>query len=79
MSRDTSNQTKAGFAIRAIHLGHTPADTLGSLTPPVLITSTYAFEAAVAGEENFQREREGYVYGLTRNPRFACSNPAATC
>jgi methionine-gamma-lyase len=32
------------------------------------MTSTYAFETAEAGEEIFRGEREGYVYGRTRNP-----------
>ena len=35
------------------------------------MTSTYAFELAEAGEEIFRGEREGYVYGRTRNPTQA--------
>lgn len=61
------NRLKGGFATRAIHTGHNPADHLGSLTPPVFMTSTYAFETAEAGEQIFRGEREGYVYGRTRN------------
>ena len=68
MDRDTSNRAKGGFATRAIHVGHRPADGSGALTPPVFMTSTYAFETAEAGEEIFRGEREGYVYGRTRNP-----------
>jgi methionine-gamma-lyase len=68
MDRDTSNRAKGGFATRAIHVGHRPANGSGALTPPVFLTSTYAFETAEAGEEIFRGEREGYVYGRTRNP-----------
>jgi methionine-gamma-lyase len=71
MNRDTSNRLKRGFATRAIHTGHNPADHLGALTPPVFMTSTYAFETAEAGEQIFRGEREGYVYGRTRNPTQA--------
>jgi methionine-gamma-lyase len=71
MTRDTSNRLKGGFATRAIHTGHNPADQLGALTPPVFMTSTYAFETAEAGGEIFRGEREGYVYGRTRNPTQA--------
>ena len=71
MGRDTSNRAKEGFATRAIHVGYRPADESGALTPPVFMTSTYAFETAEAGEEIFRGEREGYVYGRTRNPTQA--------
>jgi methionine-gamma-lyase len=71
MTRDRSNRLKQGFATRAIHTGHNPADHLGALTPPVFMTSTYAFETAEAGEQIFRGERQGYVYGRTRNPTQA--------
>jgi methionine-gamma-lyase len=71
MGKDTPNRTKGGFATRAIHIGHNPADESGALTPPVFMTSTYAFETAEAGEEIFRGERKGYVYGRTRNPTQA--------
>jgi methionine-gamma-lyase len=71
MTRDTSNRLKGGFATRAIHTGHSPADHLGALKPPIFMTSTYAFEAAEAGEQIFRGERQGYVYGRTRNPTQA--------
>jgi methionine-gamma-lyase len=71
MTRDTSNRLKGGFATRAIHTGHNPPDYLGALTPPVFMTSTYCFETAEAGEQIFRGERQGYVYGRTRNPTQA--------
>jgi methionine-gamma-lyase len=71
MTRETSNRLKGGFATWAIHSGHNPADHFGALTPPVFMTSTYAFEKAEAGEQIFRGEREGYIYGRTRNPTQA--------
>lgn len=57
-----------GLSTRAIHLGYDPAEHEGALTPPIYMTSTYAFETAEAGAELFRGEREGYVYGRTKNP-----------
>ena len=58
----------AGFSTRAIHLGYDPASEQGALTPPVYMTSTYAFESAEDGAALFRGERAGYIYGRTRNP-----------
>jgi len=58
----------AGFATRAIHHGYDPTTEHGALTPPVFLTSTYAFETAEIGQELFRGERDGYIYGRTRNP-----------
>ena len=57
-----------GFSTRAIHLGYDPASEQGALTPPIYMTSTFAFETAEAGSEMFRGERAGYIYGRTRNP-----------
>src|SRR5687768_10555468 len=57
-----------GFSTRAIHLGYDPARENGALTPPVYMTSTYAFESAEDGGALFRGERAGYIYGRTRNP-----------
>ncbi|MBE2275554.1 MAG: methionine gamma-lyase [Rhodobacteraceae bacterium] len=57
-----------GFSTRAIHLGYDPASAMGALTPPIYMTSTFAFETAEAGSEMFRGERAGYIYGRTRNP-----------
>ncbi|MEX2296985.1 MAG: methionine gamma-lyase [Dongiaceae bacterium] len=68
--RDRRNAAP-GFATRAIHEGYDPADEQGALTPPIHMTSTYAFESAEAGGELFRGERAGYIYGRTRNPTQA--------
>ena len=57
-----------GFATRAIHLGYDPAEEHGALTPPIFMTSTYAFETAEDGSALFRGERDGYIYGRTKNP-----------
>ncbi|MFY8210981.1 MAG: methionine gamma-lyase, partial [Caulobacter sp.] len=42
---------QTGFSTRAIHAGYDPADEHGALTPPLHLTSTFAFESAEAGGE----------------------------
>ncbi|MHA1600257.1 MAG: methionine gamma-lyase [Alphaproteobacteria bacterium] len=63
-----SGDSKAGFATRAIHYGYDPQDEQGSLTPPLHLTSTFAFETAEAGGEMFAGKREGYIYSRISNP-----------
>ena len=60
--------SKKGFATRAIHYGYDPQENEGSLTPPLHLTSTFAFETAEAGGEMFAGEREGYIYTRISNP-----------
>jgi methionine-gamma-lyase len=59
---------QGGFSTRAIHAGYDPADEHGALTPPVHLTSTFAFESAEAGGEMFAGQREGYFYSRVSNP-----------
>jgi methionine-gamma-lyase len=68
MQDDPRRNAELGFSTRAIHLGHDPAAEHGALTPPIYMTSTYAFESAEAGAAMFRGERTGYIYGRTRNP-----------
>jgi len=63
-----SNNPPAGLATRAIHFGYNPQDEHGALTPPLHLTSTYAFETAEQGGEIFAGEREGFVYSRVGNP-----------
>jgi methionine-gamma-lyase len=60
-----------GFSTRAIHLGYDPADEKGALTPPIFMTSTYAFDSAEDGAAMFRGEKQGYIYGRTKNPTQA--------
>jgi methionine-gamma-lyase len=71
MQKPERRNAAVGFSTRAIHLGYDPAAEKGALTPPIFMTSTYAFESAEAGSEMFRGERPGYIYGRTRNPTQA--------
>ncbi len=62
------NAANSGFATKAIHLGYDPMDNEGALTPPLHLTSTYAFESAEAGGELFRGERAGHIYSRISNP-----------
>jgi hypothetical protein len=66
-SAQPSRNAELGLSTRAIHHGYDPAEEHGALTPPIFMTSTYAFETAEAGSELFHGERAGYIYGRTRN------------
>lgn len=69
MNDQPSNRGRwSGLSTRAIHLGYDPATEHGALTPPVFMTSTYAFETAEDGAALFRGEKEGYIYGRTKNP-----------
>jgi len=57
-----------GFATRAIHLGYDPMANEGALTPPLHLTSTFAFDSAEVGGETFAGERAGHVYSRISNP-----------
>ena len=50
--RSNEKNRHRGFATRAIHVGYEPAEANGALTPPIYMTSTYAFETAEEGTAN---------------------------
>ncbi len=58
----------SGFSTRAIHHAYDPQENEGALTPPLHLTSTFAFETAEAGGEMFAGERQGYIYSRISNP-----------
>lgn len=62
---------RLGFATRAIHHGYDPMGEQGALTPPVYMTSTFAFDTAEAGGETFAGTRPGYFYTRIANPTLA--------
>lgn len=59
---------KIGFATKAIHLGYDPADYEGAVSPPIFMTSTYAFETTADFEAVFTGESDRCVYGRQQNP-----------
>ena len=67
MTNHHTKQTK-GFSTRAIHHAYDPQEHEGALTPPLHLTSTFAFETAEAGGEMFAGEREGHIYSRISNP-----------
>jgi len=60
-----------GFATRAIHHGYNPADNANALTPPLHLSSTFAFPTAEEGGALFAGEAEGHVYSRISNPTVA--------
>ncbi len=60
--------SSGSFATRAIHHGYEPLENEGALTPPLHLTSTFAFESAEAGREMFEGERAGHIYSRISNP-----------
>ncbi|EBA15416.1 methionine gamma-lyase [Roseobacter sp. SK209-2-6] len=60
--------TSQGFATRAIHHGYDPQENEGALTPPIHMTSTFAFESAEAGGAMFAGEASGHFYSRISNP-----------
>jgi len=61
------DQTK-GFSTRAIHHGYAPMSADGALTPPLHLTSTFAFETAEQGGARFAGEAPGHIYTRISNP-----------
>ncbi|TDQ84098.1 methionine-gamma-lyase [Dongia mobilis] len=57
-----------GFATRAIHLGYDPTEHAGALTPPLHLTSTFAFDSVEQGAALFAGERAGHIYSRISNP-----------
>ena len=63
-----NNTTQDGFATRAIHYGYDPMQEQGALTPPMHVTSTFAFESAEQGAARFAGEEPGHFYSRISNP-----------
>lgn len=65
---NTDASHKAAFSTRAIHSGYDSASANGSLTPPVYMTSTFAFDSVEQGADRFAGEAEGPIYSRLGNP-----------
>lgn len=66
--KDDAMGRPLGFSTRAIHHGYDPLDEEGALTPPLHLTSTFAFESAEHGGDIFAGEQPGHVYSRISNP-----------
>jgi len=62
------NASNKGFSTRAIHHGYDPLDEHGALTPPLHLTSTFAFDTAETGGARFAGETPGHIYSRISNP-----------
>lgn len=60
-----------GPATRAIHHGYDPAKNDFALTPPLHLTSTFAFPDAETGGALFAGEAQGHIYSRISNPTVA--------
>ena len=58
----------AGFATKAIHYGYDPIANEGAVSPPIFMTSTFAFESSADFQAVFTGESERCVYGRQQNP-----------
>jgi len=79
MSGTANGKHPLGFATEAIHHGYDETANEGALTPPLHMTSTFAFARMEDGAEMFAGERQGHVYSRISNPtldllerRMAC-------
>jgi len=57
-----------GFSTRAIHHAYDPLEEHGALTPPLHLSSTFAFESAEQGGARFAGTQAGHVYTRISNP-----------
>ena len=64
----TLRNSQPGFSTRAIHHAYDAQANEGALTPPLHLTSTFAFETAEAGGEMFAGDRPGHIYSRISNP-----------
>ncbi len=56
------------FATQAIHAGYEPKQNQGALTPPIHVSSTYAFDTVEQGGAAFQGENERFIYARLGSP-----------
>ena len=57
-----------GFQTRAIHSGYEPLEDRGAVTPPIYMTSTFAFPDVAAANAVIADEAPGFLYGREHNP-----------
>lgn len=58
-----------GFQTRALHYGYDPqGEEFGAVSPPIYMTSTYAFDNTADAAAVFSGESPRFVYGRQHNP-----------
>lgn len=68
MSKSNQTHPAKQFATRAIHQAYNPLDHHGALTPPMHISSTYAFENVEQGGAAFEGENDRFIYARLGSP-----------
>ena len=63
-----SSGDQSGFSTRAIHFAYEPSEHEGALTPPLHLSSTFAFENVEQGAAIFAGTAPGYFYSRIANP-----------
>ncbi len=63
-----SKHQASHFATQAIHAGYNPIQHQGALTPPIQISSTYAFESVQQGGAAFQGDNDRFIYARLGSP-----------
>lgn len=66
--KEHSPDSKVRFATKAIHYGYDPVAHEGAVSPPIFMTSTYAFESTEEFQAVFSGESDRCVYGRQQNP-----------
>ncbi|VAW43908.1 Methionine gamma-lyase, partial [hydrothermal vent metagenome] len=56
------------FATLAIHAGYDAKQNQGALTPPIHVSSTYAFDTVEQGGAAFQGENDRFIYARLGSP-----------
>ncbi len=56
------------FATQAIHAGYDAKNNQGALTPPIHVSSTYAFDSVEQGGAAFQGENDRFIYARLGSP-----------
>lgn len=64
------SQMRRGLDTKLVHLPDVngEAELLGSVTPPLFLTSTFVFDSAEQGGRRFAGEEGGYIYSRLSNP-----------
>lgn len=63
-----TKHSRQGFSTRAIHHAYDAYAGVGSLNPPVYLSSTFTFPTVEDGAARFAGEQEGFVYSRVGNP-----------
>ncbi|MFO8072797.1 MAG: aminotransferase class I/II-fold pyridoxal phosphate-dependent enzyme [Polyangia bacterium] len=67
----THDLSKTGIETKTIHAGQHVDPSTGAVAPPLIQSSTFAFESCAQGAARFAGEEDGYIYTRMGNPTIA--------